>query len=502
MVGKKLISCFCQVKDELVIQFADGQQEYFVQIIMRSELSMIRVISEFSRARKNSITLFPEIGQPVVNEVYCFENERCIYLGLSSGWSLLIKLFGNQSNVILCSNGKPSDIFKKKLTSDMRLSLDGLNRKFIVNWEQFEILGGDFHKMLPTLGGTVSKYIKNAGYQSLNLDEKWELINNVLKQLNEPEFYIYLEEGKPFFTLFAVENALYHGSDVIEALNKFYLQFMRVRNLADERKLLMRILHKKRKRAEAGVLKSKKRLDQIETLTGHKKIADIIMANMHNIPAGAAQIELTDFYTGNQILIKLKPTLSPQKNAAQYYRKSKNQQKEIKVLNLNLRRNKQQLETINEQVAFVEECNDLKILRGYSKVHGLVEASKTTEPQSLFKKFEFQNFIILVGKNATNNDLLTQKFTHKDDLWLHAKDVKGSHVVIKQIPGRSFPTSVVEKAAQLAAFYSKRKNDSLCPVMYTPKKYVRKPKGAHAGQVIIEREEVILVVPEAWTTPQ
>ncbi|MEQ8810389.1 MAG: hypothetical protein RIE59_15060, partial [Imperialibacter sp.] len=77
----------------------------------------------------------------------------------------------------------------------------------------------------------------------------------------------------------------------------------------------------------------------------------------------------------------------------------------------------------------------------------------------------------------------------------HAKDVPGSHVVLKWRAGQNFPKPVIEQAAALAAYYSKRKTDTLCPVIFTPKKWVRKPKGAHPGAVIVEREEVIMVEP-------
>ena len=105
------------------------------------------------------------------------------------------------------------------------------------------------------------------------------------------------------------------------------------------------------------------------------------------------------------------------------------------------------------------------------------------------------DFDIWIGKNAKNNDLLTQKYAHKDDLWLHAKDVTGSHVIIKQQPGKNFPEPVIEKAAQLAAYFSKMRTDSLCAVIYTPKKYVRKPKGLPEGAVIVDKEKVLLVEP-------
>ena len=105
-------------------------------------------------------------------------------------------------------------------------------------------------------------------------------------------------------------------------------------------------------------------------------------------------------------------------------------------------------------------------------------------------------YTVLVGNNAKQNDLLTLKFAKKDDLFFHAKDVSGSHVILKQISGKKVPNTTLEKTAALAAFYSKRKTDSLCPVGYTPKKYVRKPKGAAPGLVIVEREKVLLVKPE------
>ncbi len=100
-----------------------------------------------------------------------------------------------------------------------------------------------------------------------------------------------------------------------------------------------------------------------------------------------------------------------------------------------------------------------------------------------------------MGKNAAGNDELTLKYSFKEDLWLHVKDVAGSHVIIKYQAGKKFPKDVIERAAQLAAYNSKRKNETLCPVVVTPKKFVRKRKGDPPGAVVVEREEVIMVEP-------
>jgi predicted ribosome quality control (RQC) complex YloA/Tae2 family protein len=108
---------------------------------------------------------------------------------------------------------------------------------------------------------------------------------------------------------------------------------------------------------------------------------------------------------------------------------------------------------------------------------------------------EFKGIRIWIGKNAQSNDTLTLKYGYKEDLWLHAKDVAGSHVLIKHQAGKPFPKDVVEHAAQLAAYYSKRKNESLCPVAITPRKFVRKRKGDKPGAVVVDREEVVMVEP-------
>src|SRR5204862_822828 len=139
--------------------------------------------------------------------------------------------------------------------------------------------------------------------------------------------------------------------------------------------------------------------------------------------------------------------------------------------------------------------DDLRILR--KKIQSLgISTEKEKQVQAVpYHEFFLDGYRIWVGKNAQSNDELTLKYSYKDDLWLHAKDVSGSHVIVKFQSGKNFPRNVVERAAQLAAYNSKRKNDTLCPVIYTQKKFVRKRKGDPAGMVVVEREDVIMVEP-------
>ena len=93
-----------------------------------------------------------------------------------------------------------------------------------------------------------------------------------------------------------------------------------------------------------------------------------------------------------------------------------------------------------------------------------------------------------------NDELL--KLSHKEDLWLHARGVPGSHVIIQMNRKNDFPpTNIIEKAAEIAAFYSKAKGSSLVPVIFTKRKYVRKGKGLPPGAVFVDKEDVVLVKP-------
>jgi predicted ribosome quality control (RQC) complex YloA/Tae2 family protein len=245
---------------------------------------------------------------------------------------------------------------------------------------------------------------------------------------------------------------------------------------------------------------ARQRLHALAHEAGYRHRADLIMANLHAIAPGASQVEIVDFYTNEPVIIKLKPLEKPQRTAENLYRKAKNQQIEERQLQARIATRETEalqalelLEELDTQPALAE----LRGLRSWRKQHALdpnpAPAKAATELP--FKVFEDRGFTILVGRNAQNNDLLTQKYAHKDDLWLHAKDVSGSHVVIRHRAGQPVPEPVVEHAAQLAGWYSRRQHDSLCPVTVTPKKFVRKPKGALPGQVLVERERVVLVVP-------
>jgi predicted ribosome quality control (RQC) complex YloA/Tae2 family protein len=217
------------------------------------------------------------------------------------------------------------------------------------------------------------------------------------------------------------------------------------------------------------------------------------MANLHQINRGDTKVVLDNFYRNEPITIELKKDLSPQNNAANYYQKAKNRKKELGI------KQKQQEACsmrLQENIAILEKIENAQFLKDLKPWLKEEKAGNEVPLKEKFRKFECQGFQIYVGKNAKNNDELTLKFAHKEDLWLHAKGVSGSHVIIKHKQMQSFPQPVITKAAEIAAHYSSSAGSQLVPVIFTSKKFVRKPKGANPGQVSVEKEEVILVEPK------
>ena len=119
------------------------------------------------------------------------------------------------------------------------------------------------------------------------------------------------------------------------------------------------------------------------------------------------------------------------------------------------------------------------------------------DPRPPFRIFTVDGgFEVLAGKNSRNNDVLTLRNARPDDLWFHARGCSGSHVILRVASAAGVPGKrAKEQAAAIAAYYSRMRNASSVPVAMTERKYVRKPKGAPPGSVVIERERVIFAVP-------
>ena len=154
--------------------------------------------------------------------------------------------------------------------------------------------------------------------------------------------------------------------------------------------------------------------------------------------------------------------MTAQQNAERYYKKAKNINLEIDNLNKSRQSKEKLLSELQANQKEIEESSDYRTLRKFSKS----EKIKSPAREVPYKTFIINGYAVYVGNNARQNDRLTLKFANKNDLFFHAKDVSGSHVILKPKPGTNVPQKVLEATASIAAYYSKRKTDSLCPVGY------------------------------------
>jgi len=491
--GYTIVSCFSQDKDELVIEFNNRAKSFFIKACLQPDFCCLAFPTQFNRARKNSVDLFPKIILKEVKSIRQFRNERSFGLELSDGFLLLFKMHGNRANVILFQNESAISIFRNHLKTDLNLTVQSLDREMDWTYDYFKKHRSGLKNAFFTLGSDQWEYLEQQGLQSYREEEQWEVLQKFYKQLNSKEFYIVRKNGNIALSLFPTGDVLEKYSSPIQALNNLFLLKMKAGSVDGKRQEALKVIHEKEKQSIRYINKNKTLLQSLLSGQQYQLWAEVIMANLHQIKKGEEKVILDNYFNpGERIEIKLKKDLSPQKNAEAYYRKAKNQKIEIEKLNESIRQKEGTLMELQSLKLEIEKAGWLP--SGDSKILNSTKDSVRLP----YKEVEHKGFLIRIGKSAADNDELTLKYAHKEDLWLHAKDVSGSHVVVKHRPGKTFPKDVIERAAELAAFHSKRKGESLCPVAVTPKKFVRKRKGDPPGLVVVEKEKVIMVEPRGF----
>ena len=235
----------------------------------------------------------------------------------------------------------------------------------------------------------------------------------------------------------------------------------------------------------------------------YREIGELITANIYRMKQGMREVSLTPFDGGPEVAITMDPLLTPAKNAQRYF-------KRYSKAKTALTEKQKQLKATDEQISFlesyrvyidnavtdedIENVRDELIRLGYVKQKKNA-ARRPTLPQAPLKYTSSEGLSIYVGRNNNENDHLTLKKAKPSDIWLHTKDIPGSHVILAGGPDAAESASIKE-AASIAAWYSKAKDSENVPVDYTLVKYVKKPSGARPGMVIFTHNRTVYVKPE------
>lgn len=494
--GQKISACFSQNKDELILETEGITGNRAVRAHLLPPQVYLSFPEQFHRAKRNTINLFQELIGDQIENCAVFSFERAFFFELASGKKLVFKLHGNRSNVLLYQkeNDTPSLLFRNEIKEDKELDWKSLDRNLELSRNRFIELEGNASQFLPTLGSIPRAWLKEMGYPEAEINQKWDLMEELMDILDSPLFALAEKDGVQL-SLLPEPEAIKTFSDPIAATNElFYLALVKG-NFEKEKNSLLKSYQDQLKKTISYIQKSTSKLEELRNAAPPSQLADVIMANLHEFQQGKTESELLDFYTGKLVKVTLKPNQKPQLLAESLYRKSKNRQIELDQIEKTISAKIGLRAELEQKISTIEDITGQKGLKSYQKTNKEDKAI-TKELSGLpFKVFEFEGFTIWVGKSAKDNDEMLRGFVHKDDLWLHARQVPGSHVVIRMKGMKALPQGVLERAAGLAAFYSKLKTESLAPVIYTEAKFVRKVKGAAPGSVMVDREKVLLVTP-------
>ncbi|MBO8159407.1 NFACT RNA binding domain-containing protein [Thermosyntropha sp.] len=284
-----------------------------------------------------------------------------------------------------------------------------------------------------------------------------------------------------------------------EKMNRLRLESIKT-NLLRNLKEYLNKCYKKQEHLEADQRKAEKNKK-------YKEWGELLTAYAHKYKKGDTKAVLEDFYTGEKVEIELDPRYTPVQNAQRYfkiYNKSRNALKHLESL---IKANQEEIDYLESVAVAIREAENLEELEeiieeiekeGYIKDKNKRNKSKTKSSPRRF--ISSDGLEILVGRNNRQNDILTLKQADKNDLWLHTKDIPGTHVIVKLPPKiksiHDVPDSTLEEAAALAAYYSKAKEADKVPVDYTFRINVKKPAGAKPGMVVYENYWTIMANPQ------
>ena len=318
-------------------------------------------------------------------------------------------------------------------------------------------------------------------------------------------------DGAPWdFTFFPVEQ---YGTQVectpfptfSALLDQFYEQREHLERVKQRGQDLIRSVTTARDRTARKIAHQEQELAATQNRERLRELGDILTSSLHQMERGMARLRAVDFYDpeGKEVDIPLDPLLTPQQNAAKYYKEYNKAKTAEVMLTRQLEKNRRELDYLNsvlDTIPLAEGERDLQEIRQELTGTGYLRRpskAKGREKRVSSKPMEFRSSAglrISVGKNNTQNDLLTCKQAFKSDLWFHTQKIHGSHVIL-WTEGRQPDLQSVHEAACLAAWFSQARGGGKVPVDYTPVKYVKKPNGARPGMVVYTTYET------AWVTP-
>ncbi len=320
-------------------------------------------------------------------------------------------------------------------------------------------------------------------------------------------------QGEPvdFFAMPVVKDEIftYTTGPANETADAFFTRKLALETVNKHRNQLLGIINKDVKRIQKKLALQRKSIAEAGESDRFRLYGELLTANIYRLERGMQDIELENYHDpeAKTVVIPLNKALSASENAQYYfkkYNKANNTRKAAGEMARLSEEELQYLESIKASLDIAENMDDLAEItqeltkQGYIKKPPVRPGNKREkDTKKQIKPMQYisgDGFIVLVGKNNHQNDILTLKTAEDSDIWLHTCKIHGSHVIIRT-GGREVPEKTLLEAAALAAYYSRARESGNVPVDYTLRKHVKKPNGAKPGYVIYEKQRTVYVDP-------
>ncbi|MCS6959693.1 MAG: NFACT RNA binding domain-containing protein [Pseudanabaenaceae cyanobacterium SKYGB_i_bin29] len=299
-----------------------------------------------------------------------------------------------------------------------------------------------------------------------------------------------------------------------QQLEQYYTRYLQLETGKQLAHRLHQIVSVQQQKLTEKIKELQTKLQQSEQADTIKHQADLLMANLHLVSHGVATVRLRDFGNDGEVEIKLDPALTPSQNAQKLYKVYQKQKRARDVIRPLLQKNQQELDYLSNidtaltyleghELELLKEIQQELIENGYGKVSEMefYRPPKAKPDINCYRYPTPQGNEVWIGRNNFQNDSLTFKIATDYDLWFHALEIPGSHVLLRLKPGQEPDREELEFAANLAAFYSKARYSDQVAVIYTKPRCVFKPKGAKPGMVVYKNETLIWARPHLVSLP-
>lgn len=492
------------------------------------------------------------ISQPSLERIVKIDIQSLDELGILSTKELIIEVMGRHSNIILIDKTSSKVIDSiKRITPDIssvRLILPGLEYKLpptqnkinplsinndllvgvIESHNKGDLLYKSIYKTFVGISPLIARELCwKAGIEphipigALSNHHKEaltavfdDLMESIKANIYTPTIIINEEDNKvTAFSAIDIKQfgdlSKHHFDSMSNVLEEYYVIRDRYERIKQKSIDFKKTISIKLERNQNKLAKQKNELLNAKKREKYKICGDLITSNMYKIEKGQKEIICLNYYspTQEEITVALDPRLTPSQNAQKYYKRYNKLKTALSVVSDQIKKTLEDIEYLENILLSIQNCSEINeleeireelIAEGYLKDKNKRKKDKRKQQSSVSKPKHFissDHYDIYVGKNNKQNDYLTIKFASKNDIWLHTKEIPGSHVIIKS-KGEDIPENTLIEAALLAAFHSKGSMSSNVPVDYTERKNVKKPNGSKPGMVIYDNNNTIYVTPK------